>query len=285
MERIVKNALLKATEGGAGLAGMASVYGNMDRSWESDVIAPGAFASAIPGFLANGFVPDSHEWGSFANIAAYPTRMEDRPEGLYLEAAWHSTDAAQAVRAVAVERMANGLSVGLSVGFSMGSCEVYGSGAQMVGALEAQGRLTPAYDVDAIRAHEGSCRLILDVSELYEVSVVPVPANPKAIATAVKSKTSLSNELDVALAAVESATERLATVVRLRTAEGRNVASATRAKAADLAEALQRLAQVKAETRDVAIARARALALLAASEHERHPTQPAGASARGDQRS
>lgn len=137
-------------------SGYAAVFGNVDAG--GDIIAPGAFAAALPDFLRDGFIGWSHDW---RELVAYPTTASEDDHGLRLEAAFHSTARAQEARVITAERAAAGLRMGLSIGYRV--------------ADEAK---TPA-------GH----RLLRSIAPLYEVSLVAVPMNREANVAAVKTAT------------------------------------------------------------------------------------------------
>lgn len=141
-------------EGTGGFGGYGAVYGNIDR--DEEILAQGVFAESLPDFLANGFIAEAHDWRCpVATVAA--AREDDL--GLYLEAEFHSDPASQAVRTRTAERLARGQSVGLSVGFRP---EVW------------------EYD-------EEKDLVTITKGELFEVSIVTVPANPLARVSAAKA--------------------------------------------------------------------------------------------------
>lgn len=179
----VKAADASLSEGGS-LAGIASVMGNLDSA--DDVIFPGAYTEALPRFRKEGFVAMGHEWDELP--IAMPTLIEERGNALYAECEFHSTDDAQEARAVCVERLAKGLSVGLSVGFlcSYEDCMVFETGENLLAFAAANGYDLSLFDRVGITAHKDWCRAILRVARLVEYSIVPIPANGKAQAIAAK---------------------------------------------------------------------------------------------------
>lgn len=140
------------------LEGYGSVFGNVDS--DRDVVVKGAFAATLPDFVRDGFMPVGHNWTGLA-VATIEEASED-DHGLYLRAHFHSTPEAQNARTVARERMERGKSVGLSIGY-----RVPQGGAK-------QG--------------PGGVRLI-ERAELFEVSIVTVPANALAVVTGTKQRT------------------------------------------------------------------------------------------------
>jgi hypothetical protein len=88
-----------------------------------------------------------------------------------------------------MERMEKGLNVGLSIGFSISpeGRMWFENGADLLKHCEEQGMDMSLFDAKGIKACKGMCRAITEVDELYEYSIVTVPMNPRANATAVKS--------------------------------------------------------------------------------------------------
>lgn len=102
----------------------------------------------MPAFLKDGFGALNHEWGSLPIATISTAREDDR--GLYVEGQFHSTPDAQAARTVVRERLERGKSVGMSIGYKVADDE-FKDGARHLKEVD-----------------------------LYEVSLVSVPANPEA---------------------------------------------------------------------------------------------------------
>lgn len=146
--------------GERGFAGYASVFGVVDTYNER--VLPGAFNDAIADFLRNGHIGWGHQgYEDLGHIVAYPTAAHEDDNGLYIEAAWHSTQAAQDARTVLTERMEAGKSMRMSIGYDVPS----------------GGWRTASDGVVELAA----------IAPLHEVSLVPVPANRAALVTATKS--------------------------------------------------------------------------------------------------
>src|SRR5262245_47952198 len=93
-------------------AGYASVWDGVDAY--GDTIIPGAYTATIPKFLADGFIG----WGHDDRIpVAYPTTVREDDRGLWIEATFHGTAAAQEARQITQERLAAGKRMGLSIGY------------------------------------------------------------------------------------------------------------------------------------------------------------------------
>jgi hypothetical protein len=134
--------------------GVASVFGNLDR--QQEIITAGAFQKTLEGFLSHGFLANAHDWSQPIGTIS---EARETDEGLYVKGIFHSTPHAQAARIVASERLKRGAAVGMSIGYDV---------------------VDSAYD-------EKSRIRTLKELELFEVSLVTVPANPLAQLSRVKA--------------------------------------------------------------------------------------------------
>jgi HK97 family phage prohead protease len=155
--------------------GYASVFGNTDR--QNEVVVKGAFASTLPAFLKDGFGALNHEWSTLPIATISEAREDER--GLWVKGQFHSTPDAQAARTIVRERLERGKSVGMSIGYRVNDDEF-----------------------------KEAVRYLKDV-DLFEVSLVSVPANPEAQLAAVKSDTEPLPQ-DESLKARRTAMRRLA---------------------------------------------------------------------------
>lgn len=163
----------KAAGDGAGtFSGYGSTFGNVDSY--GDIVMPGAFADTIPTFLQQGFIGASHDWDE---AVAIPTLAREDARGLYIEATFHSDSGSQDVRTRMSERAAAGKSVGLSIGYETKQYEMIAADAAMAQGLAKEGDR---------ENWMGGYRLLKQL-ELYEVSIVTVPANRAATVTGIKS--------------------------------------------------------------------------------------------------
>jgi hypothetical protein len=135
-------------------AGHASVFSGVDAY--GDTIVPGAYADTIPKFLSDGFIGWSHD---DRIPVAYPTAAREDDHGLWIEATFHGTAAAQEARQITQERLAAGKRMGLSIGY---------------------------YPVKSASGPNGT-RLLQEVS-LVEVSLVLLPADDAARVAEVKAR-------------------------------------------------------------------------------------------------
>lgn len=208
-------------DGPGWFSGYASTFANFDRVNERPV--RGAFAKHLPTFLRDGFIGSDHVWGFTKSIATIADAHEDDHGLLIARAEFHTTADAQAARTIAQERQARGKSVSLSIG----------------------------YRVLADEYEEGGGRLLKEI-ELYEVSLVTVPANPLAIVTTTKdgppAGLTFADQTDMVLAAIADYAHRVTGLIDLRSVkEGRRISAATAAKIRAVLEALDGLGPVRKE--------------------------------------
>lgn len=165
--------------------GIAAFMGNVDQG--EDVIAPGAFSKALPEFLRSGFVPIGHDW--YEKPVAMPTSAQEDGNKLIIEAQFHSTPSAQEARTIMTERLEKGLDVGLSIGFDIESAHDFEDGEKLLTFAKDNGYDLKLFDQAGIKAHKTrwGLRLITKIRRLFEVSIVSVPMNPLAVATAAKA--------------------------------------------------------------------------------------------------
>jgi HK97 family phage prohead protease len=236
---------VKINEDGPGwLEGYGSTFGNTDR--DNDVIAKGAFAASIPDFIRHGFMPVGHNWTGLS-VATIEDAHED-DHGLFLRAQFHSTPEAQNARTVTRERMERGKSVGLSIGF----------------------RVTPG----ASERRDDGVRIIKG-ADLYEVSIVTVPANALATTLAIKSGLPLADQSEQVLAACQEMVKRLGSLAELRRKEGRVLSATNRDRLAQhlelhrqMADELQGMLAATAPQKALDDGAARRWSLLVASSME-----------------
>lgn len=176
-------------EGPGSFSGYASTFSNFDRVGER--VVKGAFVPHIEAFLKDGFIAAGHDWKT---AIATPRVAREDDIGLYIEADFHSTQAAQEVRAIMQERLARQKSVKLSIGYEVLASE---------------------------DTEEG--RLLKEL-KLFEVSVVTVPANPLAIVTDAKSsreQLGFNDHAEALVAANKAFAERVRERIEYREKEGR----------------------------------------------------------------
>ena len=132
-------------------------FGNVDRV--NEVISPGAFKT-VESFISNGWIGVNHNMASLP-IAYIESAVQDS-HGLLVSAKWHSTPEAQACRAVVTERLKAGKSVKCSIGYKV---------------------LDSFKDIQ-----DGRSVTRLTSLDLFEASIVNLPANPAADVLSAKSE-------------------------------------------------------------------------------------------------
>jgi HK97 family phage prohead protease len=164
---------VKALDEAAGTITLyAAIFGNLDR--QGDIIEPGAFRN-LPEFVADGWLDLNHHNYSLP-IGTIEAATQDA-KGLLVTARFHTTEEAQKCRTVVRERMDRGKTVKCSIGYR---------------TIDA-----------AFEQRDGDMVRRLKSIEVFEVSVVNLPANPMAEVTGVKGVERLS-ELKAEVAAILS---------------------------------------------------------------------------------
>lgn len=159
-----------------GFRGYAARFLNIDR--QGDMILPGAFAKSLPEFLdSGGLVLADHMNQTGAVIGTLIDATEDR-SGLVVDVQFSATKAGQEVRQLMAEKALRKMSISF-----YGKSKPYTE--KEVHAVWATFGVQPTEKQKAM-AKRGA-KVITDVSEILEVSVVPIPANPDANILAVKS--------------------------------------------------------------------------------------------------
>ena len=164
-----------STETG-GLRGYAARFLNIDR--QGDMILPGAFSKALPEFLdSGGLVLADHQNQTGAVIGTLIDAAEDR-SGLMVDVQFSATKAGQEVRQLMAEKALRKMSISF-----YGKSKPYTE--KQIQEVWSTFGVMPTEKQKAM-ARRGA-KVITDVSEILEVSVVPIPANPEASILAVKS--------------------------------------------------------------------------------------------------
>ena len=215
-------------------AGYGAAFSNLDRV--GDIIACGAFKDTIPEFLSTGVIAWQHEWDTPIGkaIEAY----EDE-HGLFIRA--KISDTSQGRDALTLLR--DGVIKKLSIGYRIKDAEFFDSLDEL--AAYARANNIPL-KLDNLEGVVGGVRLIKAI-DLYEISLVTVPANPAASVTAVKELDALIGDLHAGLpfakhsemvrAAVEEFANRASEIQELRRKEGRVLSNANRQKLQSVVEA------------------------------------------------
>jgi HK97 family phage prohead protease len=162
-------------DGPGRFSGYASTFGNIDSY--GDTVVKGAYASTIPDFLRDGFIPWGHDWSGYP--VATPDKAHEDNTGLWIEAVFHTDPESQRARQIVAERLDRGKTMGLSIGYE-----------------------TKGWDIAEMDGQQ--VRRLLDI-RLLEVSIVPVPADASAMVSAVKAKRRLSrHQLEAVIATLQA---------------------------------------------------------------------------------
>lgn len=212
---------VKATSGDGGeFEGLASVFYCIDDSWWNDIVAPGAFKEDLPEFLDVGFVSGlNHDWDC---PIGKPLSAEETAVGLYVKGSISDTAAGRDARTL----LKDGVVKRMSIGFRTLGREYLETAEEVMAWWQKHGYTPTAEDI--AKSQYGA--RVLTRIRLYEFGPVAVPANKRAVITAVKgggdpeqAPRSLAEHSAAALAAVEEWYERVEGVARLRAEEGRSL--------------------------------------------------------------
>ncbi|MEN3331462.1 MAG: uncharacterized protein V7641_827 [Blastocatellia bacterium] len=216
-------------------AGYGAAFSNLDRV--GDIIAPGAFKDGLQEFLANGFIAWQHDWTTPIGKALEAHEDEN---GLFIKA--KISDTAQGKDALTLLR--DGVIKKLSIGYRIKDAEFFDSLDEL--AAYARNNSIPL-KLDNLEGVMGGVRLLKQI-DLYEISLVTVPANPAASVTAVKelnelidggSRAGLPFQLhsEAVRAAVLEFATRAKAINELRVKEGRVISASNRAKLQSVVDA------------------------------------------------
>ncbi len=241
------------------IEGTAAATGNMDRQCE--VLAPGCFAKCVQGFVDTGLLMPFHRWNEPA-IGVIEDAKE-AAEGLWFRAKFLDTEDAQRTREYCSTMQAAGRKVGISIGFApnFDTLSYHRDGEDLASAAEKEGIVVRP----EVREHRRACILVREIVELYEASVVTVPANPDAFADSVKqflggdgacAGLPLDGHIATALSVVRGALSRLEAVKAVREADGRRLNDARMAELDDIARMVEELKRYRKSPDSRHVARA-----------------------------
>lgn len=141
-------------------AGYGSIFGNVDMG--GDIVAEGAFTKSLKRYQKEGSLPLMFWAHDPAQVPGMWTEMGEDSKGLYVKGTLADTQLGNEVRTLLGMKAVRGLSIGFSI--SPGGVE---------------------YD-DDVR--------VIKNAELWEVSVVSLPMNPRATVTHAKTRLSAAGE-------------------------------------------------------------------------------------------
>ena len=202
-------------------SGYGAGIGNLDKV--GDIIAPGSFTKTIPDFLENGFIGYMHDWQT---PVGKPLDAKEDEHGLFIKARISQTSAGKD----ALVLLRDGVIKKLSIGFRVKDSEFFDGLDELRDYASAN---NIPIQIDSLEGVFGGIRLIKEV-ELFEVSLVTVPANNAAYITAVKNNLHaglpFTDHSEAVRAAVEELVTRANSINELRTKDGRVLSSANRTR-------------------------------------------------------
>lgn len=136
--------------------GYASTWNNLDRDGEK--FLRGAFTETIPDFMKNPVMLKDH-WNKCDNVVGNFLRVEEDSKGLFVEGLLSNAPDLRSIRFKVIERMIRTFSVAGMFHFNESHIEIF-------------------------KAH------------LWEISLIPIPANPKALFDFIKGQKLLSHDND-----------------------------------------------------------------------------------------
>jgi HK97 family phage prohead protease len=159
-----------------GFRGYASRFLNIDR--QGDIVLPGAFAKALPEFMADGgLVLADHDNRTGSVIGTLIDAREDQ-NGLLVDVQFSATKAGQEVRRLMTEKALRKMSISFyAKPAKLTEKQVHGVWSNFGYKPDERQKMLA----------KSGAKMIGAVSEIVEVSVVPIPANPEADILAVKS--------------------------------------------------------------------------------------------------
>ena len=167
---------IKASDTG-GFVGYAARFLNIDR--QGDIILPGAFQKSIQEFMdSGGLVLSDHENKTSAVIGTLNDATEDR-SGLMVDVTFSATKAGQEIRTLLREKAVRKMSISF-----LAKMPEKISKKQVAELWDRYGYKPSKAQ---IKLSEKGANLIKEVSEIIEVSVVPIPANADASIISVKA--------------------------------------------------------------------------------------------------
>lgn len=245
--------------GNGGFEGVANMTLTCDRY--GTIFAPGAFATDLDEFRANGFVAGLNH--NHAKPIGRIAEAREDGRGLYVKADLMDYDHAQEVR----RYMRDGLCKFLSIGFRVVTREYLSTLADVQEWWRGM-NYTPT-DEDQVNAAYGA--VVFKRAKVFEVSPVMIPGNAGSAIAAARSgpgpELTLDDQLTRTLDDVDELLTRLEEVRELRAAKGQQISPLRLIAANRLADQLRRIgALAEPPTSEAEAARAKALAALCLSK-------------------
>src|SRR5512143_1022113 len=166
---------VKAASDDGTFEGIGNAFHTIDAAGE--IVTPGAFTAALPGFLQTGFVGGlNHDWDS---PIGRPLAAKENAQGLQVKAKVSDTAHGRDVLTL----LRDGVIRSLSIGYQVAGKQILETPEDVAAYWEKAGYTPNSQDV--MRSRFGAV-LLTKINPLYEISPVSVPANELARITAVK---------------------------------------------------------------------------------------------------
>ena len=187
--RAIQNEQLRLVESETGgFSGYGNVKGCLDS--HGTIMVDGCYVKCLPDLKKKGFVPDTHGASTnftptLKNTLGHFIKVAEDEIGLYVEAKFYNTHAAQEAREQLLSRQADGVESGMSIGFQIESY-IYIPPESYEAELPKY--LKPEYlerDMEAALNFMGV--FILTEINVYEVSLTYIPSNTESLVTEVRS--------------------------------------------------------------------------------------------------
>lgn len=160
-----------AAPDGSTFEGMASVYNVLDGY--NEIVAPGAFTKSLKRYMEKPILRFMH-----STPVGLATRTVEMPDGLMIAGKISNTTVGADCRTLLADRVIGSLSIGFSTVSSMRL-----DGEESVKKYWSDAGYTPS--VEELRRIKWGARVLTEI-DLYEVSLVDIPANGECDITAVK---------------------------------------------------------------------------------------------------
>jgi HK97 family phage prohead protease len=212
------------------IEGYASIFGNIDRA--GDIVLPGAFTNSLPAFLEDGVICYQHE----TNLTiGKPLDAKEDDHGLWFKAQLikeieAARDCFALMKAGVIKKFSFGYDIVASEWLYTDNLETY---------LGADYRSTTSM-ADITKALDWG--RALKTLDLYEISPVSIPCNPKADLTSVKSGLRAGLRFDefadATLAVAQEFAKDAKEIRAIRSKEGRTLSESSRTRLKTVRDAL-----------------------------------------------
>ena len=234
-------------EGSGGFSAYATIFGELDDT--GDIILAGAYQNTIPQFLKRGFIARSHDWSTTIGM---PVGAREDAKGLLVDARYHNTMEAQNQRIITNERNQAGLDSFVSIGYEPASSPIYIQPSDYASEIPKYSTQSLVQQNLAKAAGFPEVRVLPEI-QLYEISLVQVPALASAVVTGAKNMDGETDDLGTGLeyaarldrlgTAIKEFTAHTEARISMRTKEGRVLSSANWQALADMVDQMDELSK------------------------------------------